>query len=225
MGSDLDNAPFASVNAGGAAIGRDVEMMQALARDAGVSLEWKRLPFDQLLSSLREGELDIVCATMGITDERKLTVAFTDPYFETSISVVLRAGFGQGASLVERLSGKAVHAGVGTTSELAVRNALPDATLYRGTKEVDTSLELLMDGHVDALVMDEPAARKLVAASGGLVELADERLAEENYALVISRDAKTLRQRLNKSLGKLASRGEWRALNERFALQPRTGSR
>ena len=49
VASDLDNAPFAFVGRDGRPAGRDVEMMERLAAHAGLALEWRRMPFEELL--------------------------------------------------------------------------------------------------------------------------------------------------------------------------------
>ena len=41
--------------------------------------------------------LDLVCATIGITDERARRVAFSRPYFHTRLLVVVRDGLGEEA--------------------------------------------------------------------------------------------------------------------------------
>ncbi len=221
VGSDLDNYPFAAVDASGEPLGRDVEMMHQLATRNGAELEWRRMPFDQLLGSVAAGEVDLVCATMGITEERARSVAFSDPYFETEIAVVVRTGFGVGPTLAERLVGRPVHAGRGTTSEVAVRESLPKSIAVLETKGEGSSADMLLSGEVDALVMDGPAAAAVVADSAGAFELAPSALASEKYGLVLARNrGDGLVQQLNASLRALRENGQLAELDFRFELAP-----
>lgn len=221
VGSDLDNSPFASVDGDGKPIGRDVEMMVKLAERCGARIEWKRMPFDELLGSVRAGEVDIVCATMGITDERARVVQFSSPYFVTEIAVVLRAGFGAGPTLEQRLTGHRVHAARGTTSQVAVEQLLPAAELFLASKGALTSASLLTQGLVAALVMDRPAAEAIALQSHGMLVVAEERLAAENYALVFSTTrTDRLCERLNEALRELGSRGDWEQLDREYGLVP-----
>jgi len=177
------------------------------------------MPFDQLLGSVAAGEVDLVCATMGITEERARSVAFSDPYFETEIAVVLRTGFGVGPTLAERLAGRPVHAGRGTTSEAAVRKSLPNAIAVLETKGEGSSSDMLLSGEVDALVMDGPAAAAVVANGGGAFVLAPNPLASEKYGIVLARDRSDgLVKQLNAALRELRENGQLAELDFRFEL-------
>lgn len=184
VASDLDNRPFAWLQPDGAPAGRDVEMMEDLARRLGRPLVWMRMPFDQLLPAAREGRVDVVCATLGVTPEREETVDFSVPYFRTQLAVVVADGPTAPTSLAN-LSGRRVGAGLGTTSERALRQALPQALPVLENKAGLPALERLLSGAVDALVMDGPAADTLVAAAPGRLHRLQETLGPEHYALVL----------------------------------------
>jgi len=218
VASDLDNAPFAYVDDDGAPAGRDVEMMAMLAEQAGLDLEWRRMPFDALLDACAAGEVDVVCATLGITSERAMRVAFSEPYFTTSIAVVARAGEGEPGSLAD-LAGRKVAAGAGTTSEFAVRAKLANATGVFENKEGLDSAARLAAGLVDAVVLDGPAADALVAASDGSLRRLPEELAVERYALALPRDRTALLDALDRGLAELED--EWAALDARHGLDGR----
>ena len=219
VASDLDNAPFAYVDAQGRPAGRDVEMMAELARRAGLELRWRRRPFEELLPAAESGAVDVVCATLGVTPGRAERVAFTRPYFRTRIVAVARAGPGEPGALAQ-LAGRAVAAGRGTTSERAVRRALPTARLVAEDKG-RSSEERLLAGEVDAAVMDGPAAAALVARSGGGLVLLEPALAGEDYALALPRDRRELLRRLDRALAELEREGWLAELDARHGLAGR----
>jgi ABC-type amino acid transport substrate-binding protein len=218
VASDLDNPPFAWVDAEGQPAGRDVEMMRALARAAGLELEWRRMPFEELCDAAAAGSVDVVCATLGITPERAERVLFTAPYFTTVIAVVVRAGAGEPGSLAE-LSGRRVAAGAGTTSERAVRAHLSGAVGVYENKEGLDSGARLATRTVDAVVLDGPAAEALVAASAGKLRRLPEDLAAERYALALPHDRAALRAALDRALGELTR--AWADLDARHGLDGR----
>jgi len=184
VASDLDNRPFAYVDAAGTPAGRDVEMMAELARRIGRELEWVRMPFDELLPAVERGEVDVVCATIGITPERAERVSFTQPYFNTAIVLLQR----NDATLDQALApGAKLYGGAGTTAERAIRLHAPQAELVSAAKDDRTSIERLEAGELFAIAMDEPAARARAEASGGRLALRDRPLCGESYALVLAR--------------------------------------
>lgn len=216
VASDLDNKPFAWVDEQGEPRGRDVEMMQMLASELGADLEWKRMPFDALLPACERGEVDIVCATLGITEERARRVRFTRPYFVTNVVLVARAGAGEPRTQAD-LEGKRVAGSPGTTSETAVRAWLPRSIgVFEGSKDAGPTLERLLGGSIDAAAMDEPAARALVASSGGKLEVIAIPLARENYALALPKSREELAHELTGAIERLRPR--LRELDVRYGV-------
>lgn len=218
VASDLDNLPFAGVDAEGRPMGRDVEMMEALAARIGRTIEWRRVPFDTLLPAAGAGLVDVVCATVGITPERAVTVDFSEPYFETVISAVVRSGSGEPQRWRD-LDGRPVAAARGTTSERAVERVLPRAVGVFENKSGLSAAERLLMGEVDAAVMDGPAARALIDAAGGTLALMDTPLAIERYALALPKDRGLLREALDHALAGLRQAGELARLDERWGLR------
>lgn len=184
VASDLDNMPFAGVDAAGQPIGRDVEMMDEIARMSGVTLEWRRMPFAELMPAVERGDVDAVCATLGITPERMRRMAFTRPYYRTSIAVVVRTGGGEPTTLAG-LRGRRVTGGAGTTSERAIRERLTGSTLVTTDDKGASAIERLLAGDVDGAVMDGPAADALVAEHPGVLVRLDQDLDRELYGIAI----------------------------------------
>jgi ABC-type amino acid transport substrate-binding protein len=215
VASDLDNKPFAWVDSQGQPQGRDVRMMEAIGARLDRPIEWRRMEFAKLLPAAQHGEVDVVCATLGVTPERAELVDFTRPYFVTELAVVTADGPNAPTSLAQ-LAGRRVAAGAGTTSERAVRQQLPAA---HGIFENETGAaapQRLKSGEVDAVVMDGPAADALVKANPGLRRL-PQSLGDERYALVLRRGSE-LRTRLDDALAQMESDGAMRRLDAEFGL-------
>jgi ABC-type amino acid transport substrate-binding protein len=216
VGCDLENPPFAS-GSPEAPAGRDVEMMGRIGARMRLPIEWRKIPFAELLPALERGEVDLVCATLGITPEREERVLFTRPYFETEIAVVVRAGAGEPATFTA-LAGKRVGAGVGTTSERAVRRLLPRSQCLPSSKDGATSAELLLAGELDACAMDGPNADRMVAESGGRLARIREPLERERYAIAVSKQRPTLRDRVDYVLGEMQRSGALLELDAAYGL-------
>lgn len=217
VASDLDNMPFAGVDAQGRPVGRDVEMMEALAQGLGRRLTWKRIPFETLLPSAQAGLVDVVCATVGITPERAERVAFGEPYFDTTIEVVVRAGPGEPRRWAD-LDGLRVAAGLGTTSARAVERVLPQAVPVLENKQGLSAAERLLMGEVDGVAMDGPNAAALVAESNGTLALLETHLAAERYALVFPPGHDALREAFDQALATLMRDGSLARLDQRWGL-------
>jgi polar amino acid transport system substrate-binding protein len=217
VGSDLDNPPFAYLDAEGRPAGRDVEMTVELARHLGRELVWERLPFEQLLDAVAAGQVDAVVATLGRTPERATRVAFTQPYYATSIVALVRRGDGE-PELLEALAGRRVTAGVGTTSERAARLASVPLLLAGPSPKGTSAVERLLAGEVDAAVMDAPDAYEFEAAHPGRLRVLAEPLEVEDYCIAVRPDDLGLRASLDRALDELSVAGVLEELDQRHGL-------
>ncbi|MBN1193562.1 MAG: transporter substrate-binding domain-containing protein [Coriobacteriia bacterium] len=90
VGSDTAFPPFENVE-GGETVGFDVDLMNAIGEKLGLTVEFKSYKFDALITGLQAGsEFDLVASAMTITDERKQSVDFSDPYINSNQSLAVK---------------------------------------------------------------------------------------------------------------------------------------
>ena len=90
VGSDLDYKPM-EYRDGDTATGFGVAMMYEIADRLGLECEF--LPpqnFDTLITQVASAtKMDIAVSSITITDERAETVAFSDPYYDSNLAIVV----------------------------------------------------------------------------------------------------------------------------------------
>lgn len=90
VGSDTAYPPFENVE-GGQTVGFDVDLMNAIGEKLGVTVEFKSYKFDALITGVQAGsEFDMVGSAMTITDERKQSIDFSDPYINSNQSLAVK---------------------------------------------------------------------------------------------------------------------------------------
>ena len=90
IGSDVAFPPFENVE-GGETVGFDVDLMTAIGKKIGLGIEFKSYKFDALITGLQSGtEFDMVASAMTITDERKQSIDFSDPYITSNQSLAVQ---------------------------------------------------------------------------------------------------------------------------------------
>ena len=94
--------PFTFKNEQGDLVGFDVEILNLLAGEMGVGLEFVPLAWETLFEQVNGGEVDIV-GTAPLTTEILMNMDLSDPYLEGSLSVVVRDHRRQDFSQRERL--------------------------------------------------------------------------------------------------------------------------
>ena len=169
------------------------------------------------LDVLERGEIDAVIATLGATPERAERVPLSEPYFLTSLLVVVRQGDGEPTRLDE-LNGRTVSAGIGTTSERALRAKLSAAIAAAPSEKGESSVERLLAGEVDALIMDGPDALDFAREYPDKLAVIEEPLAEEHYVIAVKPSADELLARINAALAELRENGRLRMLDLMFLL-------
>jgi polar amino acid transport system substrate-binding protein len=115
IGTDTTFAPFEFTNSDGELVGIDMDLLRAIAKDQGFEVEIRQLGFDAAVQALQSNQVDAVMAGMSITDERKKTFDFSDPYFTSGIQLgVLDSSDVQS---LEDLDGKTVAVKTGTQGQ------------------------------------------------------------------------------------------------------------
>jgi polar amino acid transport system substrate-binding protein len=81
--------PFALIK-DGQLIGFDIELSSRFAAYTGRAYQPVPLQFGSLIASIATHKIDIITASMLITEEREKMIDFSDPYFESGVSIIAR---------------------------------------------------------------------------------------------------------------------------------------
>ena len=166
-------------------VGIDVEIAAAISAKMGYDFEVADMEFDAIISAVNAGKADFGLAGMTVTEERLLSVDFSDSY-ATGVQVVIVREGSSITSVDDLFAEGAMHTiGVQltTTGDLYTTWDLEDAGLatinrYPSGNEAVMALKA---GKVDCVVIDNEPAKAYVAANEGLMILPTEYVTE-NYA-------------------------------------------
>ncbi len=112
IATDIAYRPFEYTDLSGNLVGVDIELMEAIAKDQGFSVEWKSIGFDASWGAVNDGTADGTIMALTITDERKMAFDFSDGYYEDG--EVLITGSNSSIASWEDLSGKTLAVKIGT---------------------------------------------------------------------------------------------------------------
>lgn len=145
-------------------VGFDIALVrEVLDRTDYEQGDWVEIEFDQLQQSLLNGDIDLIAAALSITEERQESVAFTDPYYEANQAVVVRSEGDFSPASIEDLENRRVGAQGGTTGEDEIESGLIEPGLieegqYRSYDNYNLAIQDLVNGNIDAVVVDRPTA-------------------------------------------------------------------
>lgn len=185
IATDAAFPPMEFVDENKQIVGFDIDMMNAIAERMGFQVEYKNTAWDGIFAGLESGDYDAILSAVTINDERKQTYDFSDPYINAGQTVVVRADETAIASDKD-LSGKVVGAQIGTTGAFAVQD-IEGATL-KEYDTIDLALQDLVNGQVDAVVVDTPVAADYALASEafkGKLKIVGEPFTDEYYGVVV----------------------------------------
>ena len=115
IATDTAFAPFEFADATNTYKGIDVDILAAIAKDQGFEYTLNPVGFDAALQNVQAGQADGVIAGMSITEQRKQTFDFSDPYYDSTVCCAVPAN--SEVKSLEDLKGKNVAVKNGTQSQ------------------------------------------------------------------------------------------------------------
>ncbi len=115
----------------------------------------------------------------------------------------------------EDLVGKKIAVQEGTTGDIYVTDEIKDAEAVRFKKATDTAMELI-NGRVDAIVIDELPAKKLVEANPDKLVILDGTLTTEQYAIAVKKGNTELQTKINEAIEEIKASGVYETLFDIF---------
>jgi ABC-type amino acid transport substrate-binding protein len=211
VGSDIPYPPFEFGNAPDYT-GFDVELMDAIGKRLGVEVVWRDAPFNPIFNNLRNGTFDAVISAATITPKREQIVAFSDPYYDSNQSILVRADE-SGITSEADLDGKSIGVQQGTTGEEKAK-AISGAQV-RSYPAAQGAFNALLTGQVDAVVNDLPVSADFAKQNNG-VKVVGEIKTGEQYGIAVSKDNPGLLAAINKQLAALRSDGTYETLYKKY---------
>ena len=203
MGSSCDFPPYEYVDGDGSYIGIDVEIATAICEKLGATLEVKDMAFNGIVAAVESGAVSFGMSGMTVTDERKESVNFSDPY-ETAVQAILVK---EGSDIVsaEDLAGKKIGVQAGTTGDDYCTEDFGQDYVNQYEKYA-LAVQALINDQVDCVVVDGPVAAEFAEANEGLVVL-DTAYAVEDYAIAFNKADTALLDAFNAALAELKADG------------------
>lgn len=218
VGTHPTFAPFEYVDDNGKAIGFDIELIEAIAKTQGDTVEIVSMPFDGLIPALLTGQIDASITGMTITDERKKRVDFTEGYYVSSLSALIAAKDKESLTDVQKLKGQKICAQIGTTGAMFAEKLSP-GNVVALNNQPDAMLELQNGGCV-ALINDRPVNLFYLqkANTDKIVELADKSLVEnaDVYGIAVQKGNSAMVEKLNKGLKAVKEKGQYKELHKKY---------
>ena len=218
MSTNAAFPPYEMTTDDGGFEGIDVEVADAIAKKLGLELVVDDMAFDAALTAVQTGQSDIAMAGITVTDERLEIMDFSDTY-ATGVQVVIVKEDSPIQTIDDLANAEMIGCQAATTGYIFC--SYPPEEGGYGEDHVTAyengalAVMALVNGQVDAVVIDNAPAQEFVKQNPGL-KILDTEFAVEDYAIAFNKDNTALNEAVNNALAELLADGTVQGIVDKY---------
>ncbi|WP_078393284.1 transporter substrate-binding domain-containing protein [Shouchella patagoniensis] len=195
-------------------VGFDIDLMKAIAEEAGFEVEFHQMEFSGALNGVQQGQYDAAINGMSITEERKENIDFSDPYYESGLILAVAEDNETIQTIDDLDASMTVSTRQSSTSQSYLEeNVDANVDAY---PEVTEAYQALITGHVDAALYDMPNVQYFIQQQGeGSMKVVGERLTGEDYGIAFPKGS-DLVEPVNEAMATLMENGTYGDIYEEY---------
>lgn len=217
---DATFIPMSFMNAENQLDGFEVDLIKEVTREANLEYELVNVEWGGLFGGLITGKFDLVISSVGIIEERKKRMAFSIPYMQSGVAVLVRNNMTDIESLEDLEKQNAtVGAQINTTSYYFLEK-YPGINIKTFEKFGHAVIDLANKG-VDAVVGDSVQANYYFRNNkdlAGQARFLGSRMTSEFYGIVLQKEDEQLKNKIDASLTRLLKNGTVSRLHQKWEL-------
>ncbi len=218
MSTNAAFPPYEMVKDDGTFEGIDVEVADAIAKKLGLELVVDDMAFNAALTAVQQGQSDIAMAGITVNEERQEVMDFSDSY-ATGVQVVIVKEDSPIQSIDDLANAEMIGCQADTTGYIYASDT-PENGGY-GEDHVtayDTgalAVQALVNGQIDAVIIDNEPAKAYVEANEGL-KILDGDWVTEDYAIAVQKGNTQLLDAVNAAMDELKADGTFQSIVDRY---------
>jgi polar amino acid transport system substrate-binding protein len=193
-------------------VGIDAEIAAAVADKLGLELKIEDMEFDSIITAVQTGKADMGLAGMTVTEERLKNIDFTEPYAQGIQVIIVKED--SPIATKDDLKDKKIGVQLSTTGDLYAKDDYGEQNVVEYNKGNDAVMALVQ-GQVDAVIIDNEPAKSYVSANEGL-KILDTEYAVEDYAACIAKENPELTKAINQALTELKDDGTIQSILDKY---------
>ncbi len=228
VATNCEFPPFEYTDKNGKSIGIDMELASEIAKILGYDLKIKDMSFDAVIGALEAKQANVAMAGLTISEKRKESVDFCDPYFDAfQVVIGLKSSKAMEIDnyddLIKELEGKKIGFQNGTTAQYFVEGdegwEFPgiNGAVSKGFTSGAAAIMALRNGQIDYVIIDKVPALQFVEKNKEEISVnIDVHLTEEQYAFAVQKDDKELCEKINAALKTLKENGKFTEIVNKY---------
>ena len=215
VGMELAYPPFEMTDEHNQPAGISVEMARAMADYLHKDLVVQNTNFVGLIPALKTGKIDLAISSMTVTDDRRKSIDFSDPYMHTGICALLGAKSDVQSVADLNQPTRTVAVKEGTTGFTYAREFLPQARLLQLGEEAACKLEVIQ-GKADAFIYDQMSVYQIHQQNPTTTRAILKPIREESWAVGVRKGNDSLREQVNAFLAAFKAKHGLEALGDKY---------
>ncbi len=215
VGMELAYPPFEMTDEHNQPTGISVDLARALAAALHRNLVVQNTSFAGLIPALKTGKIDLVISSMTVTDDRRKSIDFSEPYLRTGICALLGAKSDVQSVTDLNQPGRTVAVKEGTTGFTYAREFLPRAHLLELSEEAACKLEVIQ-GKADAFIYDQMSVYQIHKQNPATTRAILQPIRQESWAVGVRKGNDTLREQVNAFLSDFRAKHGLEALGDKY---------
>ena len=230
IATNAEFEPFEYFDGEGNIIGWDMDIARELGRMLGLDedhVKINHMEFDSVLSAVASGSAHIAMAGISRNAERDKTVDFSDDVFDSSQMIIVRADNTDIQDAFD-LEGKIVGGQNGTVGlQLAQLSKdwaydedgnliLGEPEDARGYLSGALAVEALVNGQLDAVILDKYPAQAIAENYSGRVKILETSVFDDAYAFAVAEGNKALADWINSAIAEMKESGFWQKNMDKY---------
>ena len=218
MSTNAAFPPYEMTTDDGGFEGIDVEVADAIAQKLGLELVVDDMGFDAALTAVQTGQSDIVMAGITVTEDRLEVMDFSDSY-ATGVQVVIVREDSPIHTIDDLANAEMIGCQAATTGYIYASDT-PENGGY-GEDHVTAyengalAVMALVNGQIDAVIIDNEPAKAFVEANEGL-KILDTPWVEEEYAIGVAKGNTDLLDAINAVMEELKADGTFQSIVDKY---------
>ena len=218
IATDATYPPLESVDTDGKTIiGADVDLGNAIAKQVGLTAQFKNAGFDSILPALASGKYDMSMSSFTDNKEREATVDFVT-YASAGTSFYVSADGGPDIKSVSDLCGHKVAVEKGTTQQTDVEAQKKKCDVDLQTyPDQNGANQALISGRADVGMADSPVAVYVVDQSKGKFKISGEPYGKSPYGIALPKGSK-LAVPVREAVAAIIANGEYAKILKKWDI-------
>jgi polar amino acid transport system substrate-binding protein len=154
VGMEMSFPPFEMLDANGQPSGISVDTAKAMGQYMNRPVRFENIPFDGLIPSLKTGKIDVIISSLTMTEDRKKSIDFSDPYLKMGLAILANKNSDiQSINDVDK-PGRNVAVKKGTTADIYAFQHFKNAKILVFNDESACAIEV-GQGKSDCFIYDQ----------------------------------------------------------------------